>query len=149
MNNLSIYDELDQAIDAVIRQQKLPATEASSAINELAAIANDLYALPRPDFKQRLRTELEWVASGRPTSGQDHAAAAKAATRRATEESQMLASLFGTSYGAYPVRHANFAASVGLHALAMVLLVGSAFWFTQHLGPKVEPEIHHVIALTD
>ena len=105
-------------------------------------------ALPRPDFKQRLRTELEWVASGRPTSGQDHAAAARATTMT-REESQMLASLFGASYGAYPVKHANFAASVVLHAVAMVLIVTSAFWFTQHLGPRVEPDIHHVITLTD
>lgn len=148
MNNLSIYDELDQAIEAVISEPELPATEAGSTMAELMAVASDLRALPRPDFKQRLRMELEWVASGRPTSGQDHAAAAKATTMT-REESQMLASLFGTSYGAYPVRHANFAASVGLHAVAMVLIATSAFWFTQHLGPRVEPDIHHVITLSD
>ena len=34
MNNLSIYDELDQAIEAVIAQQELPATEADSTVAE-------------------------------------------------------------------------------------------------------------------
>jgi TonB family protein len=146
MNNPSIYDELDQAIEAIISQPQLPATEANPAVAELLSVASDLRQLPRPDFKLRLKTELGWVASGRPTSGQDRAAA-KNLTR--TRERQMLASLFGTSYGAYPVRHANFVASVALHAVAMVLIVGSAFWFAHHVGPHVEPQVNHVIVMSE
>lgn len=146
MNNLSIYDELDQAIEGMISQSESPATEANPAIADLLLVASDLRRLPEPDFKVRLRTELEWVASGRPTSGQDRIAAKSPAPRA---EKQMLASLFGTSYGAYPVRHVNFVASVALHAVAMVLIIGSAFWFAHHMGPHVEPQVRHVIVMSE
>jgi TonB family protein len=146
MNHLSIYDELDQAIDTMISQPESPATKTEAAVTELLQVASDLVELPRPDFKQRLKTEMEWVASGRPTSGQDRSAASKHA--RSTEEASTLASLFGTSYGAYPMRHLNFVASVGLHAIVMVLVVGSAFWFTQHVRFGPEPEVHHVLTMS-
>lgn len=146
MNNFSIYDEVDQAIEAMISQPELPATQGNPAVADLLLVASDLRQLPRPDFRLRLRTELEWVASGRPTSGQDRTAAKNPAP---AAEKQMLASLFGISYGAYPVRHANFVASVALHAVAMVLIIGSAFWFAHHVGPHVEPQVRHVIVMSE
>lgn len=146
MNNLSTYDELDQAIEAMTSQPESPATEVNPAIVELLSVAADLHQLPRPDFRLRLKTELEWVASGRPTSGQDRAAAKNLV---AAKEKQMLASLFGTTYGAYPVRHANFVASAALHAVAMVLIIGSVFWFAHHGGPHVEPQVRHVIVMSE
>lgn len=146
MNNLSIYDELDQAIEAMVSQPESPSTEANPAIAELLSVASELRQLPRPDFRLRLKTELDWVASGRPTCGHDRMAAKNPAP---AAEKQMLASLFGTSYGAYPVRHVNFVASVALHAVAMVLMIGSAFWFAHHVGPHVEAQVSHVIVLPE
>lgn len=55
-------DQLDQAITDVLANPDItPSVEASLA--ELLMIARDLSAMPRPDFKTRLRSELERTAS--------------------------------------------------------------------------------------
>jgi TonB family protein len=143
MNNSSIYDELDRAIEAMISHPETPMKTAEPALSQLLQVASDLRHLPRPDFKPRLKTELEWIASGRPTSGDDRSGAKPPRTA----EAPTLASLFGTSYGAYPVRHVNFVASVGLHALIMMLIVGSALWLTQHVKPNSESDVDHILRM--
>src|SRR5437016_10679297 len=69
MNNPTIFDELDQAIDQMLAtpagSDESSDPEASqpiarAEIDELLSVASDLRHLPRPDFKMRLKAELEW-----------------------------------------------------------------------------------------
>src|SRR5262252_21763 len=123
MNNLSIYDELDQAIAAMIATPDAPGTAQEPQIAELMELAFDLRQLPRPEFKARLKTELEWVGSARPLSSDRQPQAAR--------EADILPSLFGNVHAGYPMRHTNFAASLVLHALAMVVVLGSTLWLAR------------------
>lgn len=114
MNHVSVYDELDQAIAAMIANPQMSPASGESAVGDMLRIASDLLQLPRPDFKARLKTELEWVACARPLSS--------APQPRATADSNVLPSLFGQDYGTYPMRRVNFATSLALHAVAVLLV---------------------------
>src|SRR5215813_12577372 len=138
MNNLSIYDELDQAIESIIANPNAPAVLQDSQVSELTEVASDLRQLPRPDFKTRLKTELEWVVSSRPLTSDRQLPAAN--------EADILPSLFGDVHRTYPMRHTNFAASLVLHAAAMVLVLASTFWISRL--PAVKHTIVDVMPLT-
>lgn len=124
MNHISIYDELDQAIEAMIANRDATGTAQEAQIAGLVDVACDLRQLPRPDFKTRLKTELEWVAAARPLS--------PARKAQAASGGDVMPSLFGNVYASYPMRHTNFAASLVLHAAAMVIVLGSTLWLAQH-----------------
>ena len=115
MNNISLIDELDTAIDQMIAGDPAPAVSVELA--GLLEIADGLRALPRPDFKLQLSRELEWEASGRLVSN------GKRSSRAATPKPAVLTAIFGDGYGIYPVRRANFVASLTLHA-AMIAVIG-------------------------
>src|SRR5215469_14603190 len=114
MNSISIYDELDQAIGAMISEPDTAIATENAKFADVLRIVSDLRDLPRPDFKTRLKIELEWVASARPLSS--------ARQSRAVEEARILPSLFGNSYGTYPIQRVNFATSIALHATAILLM---------------------------
>src|ERR1700758_5443411 len=76
MSNISVYDELDQAIDQMLQPQLAqkrrdpgaPSQTDEGSIRELVELAADLRDLPRTNFKSRLKLELEWEAAGRRVS---------------------------------------------------------------------------------
>ena len=137
MNNLSVYDELNQEIERIITTMPVApeadshlngcARELRPAIAELVEVAGDLRRLPRPDFKTQLKVELEWEAAGRKFSSANAslitAETVTAETRVITEEVNALPTLFGKGNGLYPVRGINLVASVALHA-ALLLFAG-------------------------
>jgi periplasmic protein TonB len=125
MDNATVYDELDMAIGAMMADPELRSgatgigskdwgISEDSELPDLLQIASELCSLPRPDFKTRLKTELEWVAAARPLSS--------AHRQQAVAGSDILPSLFGLGPGTYPVRRANFVASLAMHAVAVVLV---------------------------
>jgi TonB family protein len=134
MNNISVYDELNQEIERMITTMPVEveheadshlngcARERHPAIAELVEVAGDLRRLPRPDFKTQLKVELEWQAAGR-TFSSANAALIAAETRVITDEVNALPMLFGKGNGLYPIRGINVAASVALHA-ALLLFAG-------------------------
>src|SRR5579859_624846 len=142
MNNIAIYDELDQAIDQLLAGQpnelgtssEAAANDAHAAhsdVRELAELARDLRDLPRANFQSRLRLELEWEAAGRAvTSDVD-------SRQRAAE---VMPSLLGKRWSGYPVRRSNFALSAALHAL-MVLAIGAGFVAVKNMGPQVDKHV--------
>ena len=109
---MNSYDELDRAIDQLLANPESMPENGNPAVTELRQLACALRELPSPDFKSRLKTELDWVAAARPLSTRQQTANASA----------VLPSLFGMSYGTYPMRHINFVASLTLHATAMLLV---------------------------
>jgi TonB family protein len=151
MTNISVYDELDQAIDQMFQSQvpqKLrdpgaPSQTDEGNIRELVELAADLRDLPRVNFKSRLKLELEWEAAGRRVSSGD---TDQQAAHGAALAGEILPSLFGKSWAGYPVRRIHFALSVALHAV-MAFLVGASFLMVKSYVPRVEPQPNVTIRL--
>src|SRR6266849_5870413 len=129
MNNTSVFDELDQAIDRVISKPDATPASLQSGIAELVEIARDLRQLPRTDFKMRLRLELEWQASGRSISKNQERSLA---ISRPAKELEAFPTLFGKECSIYPIRRANFATSAALHAAMFALCVGLGLVMAHH-----------------
>lgn len=137
MNNCTVFDDLDLAIDRLLAVPSDTAQgKSDSTVNDLMEVADDLRYLPRADFRSRLNTELQWVASGRPV------------TSSAASDNRHLAvmpSLFGKGSGIYPVRRSNFAASMALH-VAMALFMGFGLVAVRHAEVS-EARIHDAVRL--
>jgi uncharacterized glyoxalase superfamily protein PhnB/catechol 2,3-dioxygenase-like lactoylglutathione lyase family enzyme len=59
MSEVVLTEQLDQAIEAMFREPRAPLASIDSPVADLFSLAVELRALPRPDFKARLKTELE------------------------------------------------------------------------------------------
>src|SRR5258707_8289003 len=59
MSEVALTEQLDQAIEAMIRNPDALPGDASPEIFELLGLAAELRDLPRKDFKMRLKNELE------------------------------------------------------------------------------------------
>jgi TonB family protein len=133
MNNLSIYDELDQAIDRMLaspaRAENASDVAAETDVRELAELASELRDLPRENFKSRLMLELKWEAAGRTITTD--------AAQQKPGRNDVLPSLLGKSWAGYPVRRSNFALSAALHGL-MVLAIGAGFVMVKNTFPRAD-----------
>jgi len=129
MNNVSIYDELDQAIEQIMAAPECAIGERDD-LAELVQVARDLRDLPRENFKSRLQLELEWEAAGR-------AVTSDAAQQVRGRTAEVLPSLLGKSWSGYPVRRSHFALSAALHAL-MVLAIVAGLVAVKSLGPQMD-----------
>jgi TonB family protein len=137
MSNISVYDELDQAIEQMLAAPEAAHAGRETEIGELVDLAADLRDLPRANFKSRLKLELEWEAAGRRVSAGD--TDQQAAPVVAPESGGILPSLFGKTWAGYPVRRINFALSVALHGV-MALLVGASFLMVKSYVLPVETQ---------
>jgi uncharacterized glyoxalase superfamily protein PhnB len=59
MSEVVLTEQLDLAIEAMLRQPDAARPDQDSLVAELISIAADLRALPREDFKARLKSDLE------------------------------------------------------------------------------------------
>src|SRR5712692_7638576 len=59
MSEVALTEQLDQAIDAMVRSSGGPLPAVDQEIAELLGIAAELRDLPRGDFKANLKHELE------------------------------------------------------------------------------------------
>jgi len=63
MSEVVLAEQLDQAIEAMLRNPDAPLAGTDPQVAELVGIALELRALPRADFKARLKNELEQEAA--------------------------------------------------------------------------------------
>src|SRR5258707_2815765 len=63
MSEVALIEQLDQAIEAMLRNPDEPLAGTDPQVAELLGIAFELRALPRTDFKARLKYELERKAA--------------------------------------------------------------------------------------
>jgi PhnB protein len=63
MSEVALTEQLDQAIEAMLRNPDAPRADTDGQVVELISIAAELRALPRADFKARLKNELEREAA--------------------------------------------------------------------------------------
>lgn len=139
MSNVSVYDELDQAIDQMLAAPEV-APQASTPLGELVAVAAELRDLPRDNFRIRLRLEFEWEAAGRTVSAIGNSAQLPQpdfAAKPALTNTESLPGLFGKAWSGYPVRRSNMAFSFALHVI-MVLAVGAGFVMVKSTLPRVD-----------
>ncbi len=134
MNNLPVYEELDQAIDQMLGGADAVNRSGGPEMAGLLAVASELRDLPRDNFKTRLRLELEWEAAGRTVSV---AEAQPAFAKLGPANTESLPSLFGKVWSGYPVRRSNMALSFALHAI-MVLAVGAGFVAVKSMKPQID-----------
>jgi uncharacterized glyoxalase superfamily protein PhnB len=71
MSEVVLTEQLDQAIEAMVRAPDAPRADADPQVAELVSIAVELRALPREDFKARLKNELAREASMTTTSEEE------------------------------------------------------------------------------
>ncbi len=137
MDNISVYDELDQAIDQMLSgpEATLPACNAN--VGELLGLASELRDMPGANFRTRLQLELEWEAAGRSVSTPEESQRTIRAAE--TASSGILPGLFGKTWTGYPVRRVNFALSVALHGV-MAFLVAAGFLMVKSYAPRVDPQ---------
>lgn len=123
MNNVSIYDELDHAIDQLkTAAEHENADPLSARVEALMSIARELHFLNRPGFKSQLKVELEWEAGGRSLSTESRQDHADRDGYAASSTRDILSMFSGKSSALYPMRGSNVAASALLHAVLLLLM---------------------------
>lgn len=138
MTNISVYDELDQAIDQMFSAPDATPVLRQTGVGELVQLAQELRDMPRDNFKKRLQLELEWEAVGRTVSSESEGT--RQGVRAAGSASaNVLPSLFGKTWAGYPVRRVNFALSVALHGV-IAFLVGAGFLMVKSYAPRIDPQ---------
>lgn len=145
MSNISPADQLDRSVEGLLNRTDGDLFDAEPEVRELLAIAAELRMLPLPEFKARLRAELLERASakgtarqnGRPKASFEQAKAAQIAPHPLPPRSEVdiLPTLFGAGYDAYPIERNNFALSLLAHAVAILLVIASTVWAAR---PRVD-----------
>jgi TonB family protein len=137
MSSLSIYDELDEAVEAMLRQPDLVPQEVNPELSDLLEVAVDLFTVPRADFRLRLKADLQHQAAA-PRGAKVKTFPVVRGSRvvpvrkAAGFETDILPTLFGEGYGNYPIRRTNFVVSALLHVAAMAVIVISSAWIMEH-----------------
>jgi protein TonB len=149
MASISIIDQLDAAIDAIVAGRssvlKVPhvrpgvgrtwVAPADEDLRGLLEIAWELRYLPNPAFKARLKEDLQeqaFVLSGATTLERSaQGAATVPTTPEPGTDLVILATLFGKGAGSYPIHRLNFVTSFVLHAAAVALAISSGLWISQ------------------
>ena len=132
MSSPVLIEQLDCAIQVLLSDSDAAISNLDSSIAELLGVAAELRTLPRLEFRARLREELTRSSvvgevAVAPGSWSDRNSQSRKLQRSYPE---ILPTLFGAGYGTYAPHHSNFALSIGLHAVALALMLSSALWFS-------------------
>jgi periplasmic protein TonB len=117
MTNALMYEQLDNAIDAMFRTPSKETEQENRELAGLLGLARELSCIPRLDFKERLLLDLEAKAN---------------ADRRSLPIFRKsgvadMPTLFGGGIPLTPVSRMNVAASLLMHATAVVLIVTAGY----------------------
>ena len=100
-NNVKLVDRLNRAVDALLTSAERKAPEVDRNVNLLVRLAADLRALPREEFKARLKSELLKGRNTMTTVAEPKAATHTVATPRLTFKSVAQAiEFYGKTLGA-------------------------------------------------
>jgi TonB family protein len=137
MANISLADQLDDAIEMMLAEPDSAPPRVDLKIGELLGIAAELRLLPDPAFRAALKAELlgQSTVTTTPTMVERRPA-------RNAEEA-ILPTLFGAGYGNYPVRRGHFAISLAVHAALLAIVAASGLWLTD--GAEVRPQVISIL----
>jgi protein TonB len=139
MANLSLADQLDESIAALLADANADTSFADAAIdpamNELVEIAALMRLMPDPRFKAELKADLllQTVAvRGAHNNGHsDIARPVHKPIHKQMVPTELLPTLLGAGQATYPVHRSNFALSFLGHAVAVALLISSGLWMAK------------------
>lgn len=147
MDNLSLIEQLDQAIEALIANREAPLPQLANEVAPLVRLAAELRELPREDFKASLKDDLkrsamsakaqtvtelsekeEGAAQGKPLRGGLHTITPYLAVREANELIDFVKQAFGAEGAIHGIGSEG-----GLHAEfkigdSMVMIGGGERW---------------------
>lgn len=148
MSALSIYEQLDSAVDSVLQGRSADNDQLDRTVGELLLIAADLRELPSPDFRAHLRFELTEAAHRQSAGLSRPALAAIPGGAAKLQNEEILPTLFGAGYGNYPVQRSNFVASAVLHACLVAMILTSSVWIARH-PEQVKERVVSLVGLSD
>ncbi|HKD86036.1 MAG TPA: energy transducer TonB [Terriglobales bacterium] len=135
MSPQSVYEQLDGAVEAMLLGIGGNGEPLDPSVTQLLGVADEVRCLPWPQFKQRLRIELQATAaslhSGDATSRARSMAVPRQPLRPAAQE-QILPTLFGTGYGNYPIHRSSFMVSAVLHLVLGGIVLAAGIWIARH-----------------
>jgi periplasmic protein TonB len=149
MNGEVMYEELDRAVESMLQGREGDFEQQESAVGELLLLASDLRCVPSPQFRERLRLDLQAQAERQFSIG-----AGRLKTERMVEmpaaanRKAILPTLFGAGYGSYPVHRSNFLLSAVLHACVVAMVLVSSVWMARH-PQQLKQEVVSVVGLSD
>jgi TonB family protein len=146
MANISLADQLEDAIERMIAEPDSVPPTVDLKISELLGIAAELRLLPDRNFQASLKAEF---------LGRNHAMRAAVDVETRSQSSQqrqarreprldeILPTLFRAGDGPYSVRSKNFAISAAIHAALIVLVATAGFWMASQ--PRFAPHATTVL----
>jgi len=152
MSKTSVIDQIDEGIEVLLSRADGEVPVSDPEVTELLALAAELRALPRPDFKAELKADLleeTMSIANTPSAGGNlmtttmTTAIAKRGRHITSLRPEILPTLAGSEYGLYPVQRSSFMASLVAHAAMLALLVTSGIWAAPNFHEK--PRIHSVL----
>jgi TonB family protein len=150
MSSQALYEEFDLAVDAMLRSHASNVEPLDPTVDELLAVANFLRDLPKADFRESLRMELEQEATALASSShanKTRLVAIPGGTAK-HEEEQILPTLFGEGYGSYPVHQSSFLASALLHAAMIAIILSSSLWIARH-HDELKQEVISLVGISE
>jgi periplasmic protein TonB len=137
MANISLADQLDDAIEMMIAEPDSAPPRVDLKIGELLGIAAELRLLPDPAFRAALKAELlgQSTVTTTPTMMERRSAR--------NREEAILPTLFGAGYGNYPLRRGNVAISMAVHAALLAIVAASRLWLAD--GAEVRPQVISIL----
>jgi protein TonB len=126
MSNISLADQLEDAIEMMIAEPYSAPPKVDLKIGELLGIAAELRLLPAPEFRSALKAELLGQKRAAPLPSRVHIPRPIADSKI----DEILPTLFGSD-GIYPVHRGNFAISAAMHMAVIVLIAIAGFWMTK------------------
>ncbi len=134
MSSTAVYEQLDAAIESMLRHRSNGHAVLDLTVGELLIAAGELRTMPSPAFRERLRLDLEAEATrlyGAAREAKHGLVAISSRTAKNAEE-EILPTLFGAGYGTYAVHKSNFVVSGLLHAAALAFVLASSLWIMRH-----------------
>jgi protein TonB len=142
MSNISLADQLEDAIEMMIAEPDSAPPKVDLKIGELLGIAAELRLLPAPEFRAALKAGLLGQKPAAPLSSRVDLPRPVAGSKI----DKILPALSGASDGMYPVHRGNFAISVAMHLALIALVATAGFWISKQ--PQLVPHAATVL-LTD
>ncbi len=148
MANISLADQLDDAIEMIIAEPDSAPSNVDLEVGELLGIAAELRLLPDAGFRAALKADLLGTEIVLAVGSRFDLRKPTPVPRqvRDTQVSEFLPTLFGSGDGVYPVHRENFAISAALHAALIVLVATAGLWMVKQ--PQIKTSTTSIL-LTD
>jgi periplasmic protein TonB len=137
--NETIIDQIDESLTALLAGRNVHAAQ-NAELRELLQTAGQLHATPRPEFRARLRDELEQRATeglpverrGSPPVGAAEPRNLAEARQRFKDRATSMPPLFLTGPSTLPIRSSHLVLSFAFHVAALALIATSGWWMVKN-----------------